>query len=117
MRKLLSSEEGVYEAVNAEALSKTFIGLHNDATFKLTAPYAAFTCFKRATSGGEFLLCDGRQVLRELDGWHESSHLLRWSKSFELEAELHDGHALEGIEHLHTELASTAQHQQTADRS
>ena len=66
VRKLLSSEEGVYEAVNAEALSKTFIGLHNDATFKLTAPYAAFTCFKRAKSGGEFLLCDGRQVLREL---------------------------------------------------
>ena len=32
VRKLLSSSDGVYEAVNAEALSKTFIGLHNDAT-------------------------------------------------------------------------------------
>jgi hypothetical protein len=66
VRKLLSPQDGVYEAVNSEALAQTFIGLHNDATYKLTAPYAAFVCFRRADSGGEFLVCDGRAVLSEL---------------------------------------------------
>ena len=66
VRKLLSSQDGVYEAVNSEALSRTFIGLHNDATFKLTAPFAAFACLQPASSGGEFLLADGRAVLAEL---------------------------------------------------
>lgn len=65
--------------------------------------------------GSMYILNDtlhkGQPVVRQLDGWHESSHLLRWSKSFEFEAELHDRHALEGTERLHTELASTAQHQ------
>ena len=66
VRKLLSKGDGIYEAVNSEELSKTFIGLHNDATYKLTAPFAAFVCFQPATHGGEFLLCDGRAVLAEL---------------------------------------------------
>lgn len=66
VRKLLSKGDGIYEAVNSEELSKTFIGLHNDATYKLTAPFAAFVCFQPATQGGEFLLCDGRAVLAEL---------------------------------------------------
>ena len=66
VRKLLSAADGVYEAVNSEALSKTFIGLHNDATYKLTAPYAAFACIRPASSGGDFLVVDGRQLLADL---------------------------------------------------
>ena len=66
VRKLLSKNEGIYEAVNAEELSKTFIGLHNDVTYKLAAPFAAFVCFEPALRGGEFLLADGRAVLAEL---------------------------------------------------
>lgn len=66
VRKLLSKNEGIYEAVNADELSKTFIGLHNDVTYKLAAPFAAFVCFEPAPRGGEFLLADGRAVLAEL---------------------------------------------------
>ena len=66
VRKLLSKGDGIYEAVNSEELSKTYIGLHNDATYKLTAPFAAFVCFQPASRGGEFLLCDGRAVLAGL---------------------------------------------------
>ena len=75
VRKLLSSQAGVYEAVNSPALSRTFIGLHNDATFKLTAPYAAFACLQQAESGGEFLLADGRAVLAELLSGHTDEAL------------------------------------------
>ena len=66
VRSLLRADNGVYEAVNAEALSATYIGLHNDATYALTAPFAAFCCFQPAASGGEFLLADGRAVLTDL---------------------------------------------------
>ena len=64
---LLAKEEGVYEAVNAQALAATYIGLHNDATWALTAPFAAFVCFEPAPRGGAFLVADGRRVLAELD--------------------------------------------------
>lgn len=67
VRALLSPSDGIYEAVNAPALSGTYIGLHNDATWKLTAPVAAFVCFRRAETGGAFLLADGRRILSELD--------------------------------------------------
>ena len=70
VRALLSADDDVYEAVNAPALASTFIGLHNDATFALTAPYAAFACFRPADRGGEFLVADGREVLRALEGDH-----------------------------------------------
>ena len=58
--------DGVYKAVDSESLSKTFIGLHNDATYRLAAPFAAFACFQAADRGGEFLLADGREVLGAL---------------------------------------------------
>jgi hypothetical protein len=58
--------DGVYRAVDSESLSKTFIGLHNDATYRLAAPFAAFACFQAADRGGEFLLADGREVLSAL---------------------------------------------------
>lgn len=67
VRSLLSPSDGIYEAVNAPALSGTFIGLHNDATWKLTAPVAAFVCFQRAETGGDFLVADGRRILSELE--------------------------------------------------
>ena len=66
VRSPLSGGQGVYEAVNAQSLSNTYIGLHNDATHALTAPFAAFVCFQPAARGGEFLLADGRAVLAEL---------------------------------------------------
>jgi hypothetical protein len=66
VRGLLSAADGVYQAVDSEALAGTFIGLHNDATYRLAAPYAAFACFRRAASGGEFVVADGRAILRAL---------------------------------------------------
>jgi len=67
VRSLLSKDSGVYEAVNAQALAATYIGLHNDATWALTAPFAAFVCFEPAPSGGAFLVADGRLVLADLE--------------------------------------------------
>lgn len=66
VRSLLSASDGVYEAVNAQALANTYIGLHNDATWQLTAPFAAFVCFQPAAEGGAFLVADGRRVLADL---------------------------------------------------
>ena len=72
---MLSASDGVYEAVNAEARARTFIGLHNDATMRLAAPFAAFCCFQPAVRGGDFLLADGRAVLAELHGSSELARL------------------------------------------
>ena len=66
VRSLLSARDGVYEAVDAVKMARTFIGLHNDVAFALGAPFAAFACFRAADSGGDFLLADGRAVLAEL---------------------------------------------------
>lgn len=57
--------QGLYEATSAPSLS--LAGLHNDATFRLTAPYAAFVCLRPAPIGGEFLIADGARVLRSID--------------------------------------------------
>ena len=46
----------------------------------------------------------------QLDGWHESSHFSRWTKNFELEAELHDGHATKPTVVVRTELSPDATH-------
>jgi len=68
LRKFLSKGDGVYEEVNKQALSKHYIGLHNESTFKKTAKSGAFVCFKPATvSGGEFLIADGEAIFRDLD--------------------------------------------------
>jgi hypothetical protein len=66
VRSLLSRSDGVYEAVDAQPLADTPIGLHNDATLKLAAPLAAFACFRKASSGGAFLVADGQAILRAL---------------------------------------------------
>ena len=57
----------VYEAVNKESRKNFFIGMHNEFVGKRAPRRAAFVCFKAAEEGGEFLLCDGRQVFRDLD--------------------------------------------------
>ena len=68
IRALLDSNAGVYKAVDSESLAQTFIGLHNDCTFALAPPYAAFCCFQPATlGGGEFLVADGREIFRQLN--------------------------------------------------
>uniref|UniRef100_A0A7S2EIE1 TauD/TfdA-like domain-containing protein n=1 Tax=Ditylum brightwellii TaxID=49249 RepID=A0A7S2EIE1_9STRA len=67
VRSLLSKSNGVYQAVDSEKLSQTFIGLHNDCTYELAPPFAAFCCFEQAHKGGEFLLANGREILYNLD--------------------------------------------------
>ena len=68
VRSLLSRKDGIYRAVDKQSLANTFIGLHNDCTFTMAPPYAAFVCFQKATvSGGEFLLADGREILNALN--------------------------------------------------
>jgi len=68
LRKFLSKGDAVYEEVNKQALSKHYIGLHNESTFKKTAKTGAFVCFKPATvSGGEFMIADGEAIFRDLD--------------------------------------------------
>ena len=68
LRKFLSKSDGLYEEVNKESLSKHYIGLHNESTFKKTAKQGAFVCFKPATvSGGEFFIADGERIFRDLD--------------------------------------------------
>ena len=52
-----------------------------------------------------------RPVMRQVDSWHEATHLLRWSSDFACEAELHDDHARADPANLHTELAANAQHE------
>ena len=52
-----------------------------------------------------------RPVMRQVDSWHEATHLLRWSSDFAYEAELHDDHARADPANLHTELAANAQHE------
>jgi len=43
------------------------VGMHNESTFKRTNRLGAFVCFKRAETGGEFLLLDGQKALAEMD--------------------------------------------------
>ena len=58
----------MYEEVNKDSLSKHYIGLHNESTFKKTAKTGAFVCFKPATEwGGEFFIADGERIFRDMD--------------------------------------------------
>lgn len=60
--------DALYEEVNKDSLSKHYIGLHNESTFKKTAKFGAFVCFKPATEwGGEFFIADGERIFRDLD--------------------------------------------------
>jgi len=66
-REVVSQKGGVYEAVNKPSRSNYFVGLHNEMVGVRTPRSAVFVCFKAAEEGGEFLLVDGRRMLKELD--------------------------------------------------
>jgi len=61
------SGQAVYEAVNKPSRAKFFVGMHNEMVGKRTVKRAAFVCFKAAEVGGEFILVDGRRMLRDLE--------------------------------------------------
>jgi len=68
LRKFLSKKDAIYEEVNKQSLSKHYIGLHQESTYKRTATYGAFVCFQPATiTGGEFFIADGERIFRDLD--------------------------------------------------
>jgi len=66
-RAVVSKKGAMYEAVNKPSRAKFFVGMHNESTFKRTNRLGAFVCFKRAETGGEFLLLDGQKVLADMD--------------------------------------------------
>lgn len=66
-RAVVSKKGAMYEAVNKPSRAKFFVGMHNESTFKRTNRLGAFVCFKRAETGGEFLLLDGHKALAEMD--------------------------------------------------
>lgn len=66
-RDAVDKDKGVYEAVNKESRSKYFVGMHNEQVGTRSPARAAFVCFKPADEGGEFLLCDGRKMLRTVE--------------------------------------------------
>lgn len=57
----------VYEASNKPGDSHVHIGIHFEGTPGEIPASLLFACFQPAESGGEFLVCDGRQVLRDID--------------------------------------------------
>eukprot|EP00282_Hemiselmis_andersenii_P007981 CAMPEP_0114126388 /NCGR_PEP_ID=MMETSP0043_2-20121206/9806_1 /TAXON_ID=464988 /ORGANISM="Hemiselmis andersenii, Strain CCMP644" /LENGTH=419 /DNA_ID=CAMNT_0001219375 /DNA_START=62 /DNA_END=1321 /DNA_ORIENTATION=+ len=76
-RPVVSGKNAVYEAVNKPSRAKFFVGMHNEMVGKRTVRKAAFVCFKQAEKGGEFLLTDGRRMLRDV----ETAVLKRWYDS------------------------------------
>jgi len=66
-RAIVNKKSAMYEAVNKPSRAKFFVGMHAESTFKRTNRLGAFVCFKPADQGGEFLLMDGKKVLRDLD--------------------------------------------------
>jgi len=65
-RAVVSKKGAMYEAVNKPSRAKFFVGMHNESTFKRTNRLGAFVCFKKAEKGGEFLLLDGRKMLKAI---------------------------------------------------
>lgn len=66
-RDAVNKDKGLYEAVNKESRSKYFVGMHNEQVGTRSPARAAFVCLKAADEGGEFLLCDGRKMIRSVD--------------------------------------------------
>jgi len=65
-RAIVNKKSAMYEAVNKPSRAKFFVGMHAESTYKRTNRLGAFVCFKAAETGGEFLLLDGKQVLRDM---------------------------------------------------
>jgi len=66
-RQTVSKSDGVFEAVNKPSLNRYFVGMHNEMVGTRTPKKAAFVCFKPAEEGGEFLVLNGQQMLRDLN--------------------------------------------------
>lgn len=66
-RAIVNKKSAMYEAVNKPSRAKFFVGMHAESTYKRTNRLGAFVCFKRAETGGEFLLLDGKQMLADMD--------------------------------------------------
>lgn len=66
-RAIVNKKSAMYEAVNKPSRAKFFVGMHAESTYKRTNRLGAFVCFKRAETGGEFLLLDGKQMVADLD--------------------------------------------------
>lgn len=64
---LLDDSSTIYETLNNPNDAATHLGLHYEGIPGIIPTSALFSCFQPADSGGEFLLCDGRQVFRDLD--------------------------------------------------
>lgn len=65
-RAIVNKKSAMYEAVNKPSRAKFFVGMHCESTYKRTNRLGAFVCFKQADTGGEFLLLDGKQMLKDL---------------------------------------------------
>jgi len=66
-RPMVDAKSAVYEAVNKESRANFYIGMHNEFVGTRAPRAAMFVCFKAADDGGEFMVCDGRRVFRDLD--------------------------------------------------
>jgi len=65
-RAIVNKKSAMYEAVNKPSRAKFFVGMHAESTYKRTNRLGAFVCFKAAETGGEFLLLDGKAMLRDM---------------------------------------------------
>ena len=65
---LLKGSSTLYETLNNPADAQTHLGLHYEGIPGIMPMSALFSCFHEATQGGgEFLVCDGRRVFRDLN--------------------------------------------------
>jgi hypothetical protein len=64
---LLEGSSTIYETLNNPSDAATHLGLHFEGIPGIMPTSALFSCFQAADSGGEFMLCDGRRVFRDLD--------------------------------------------------
>jgi hypothetical protein len=65
-RAVVNKKSAMYEAVNKPSRARFFVGMHNESTNKRTNRLGAFVCFKRAETGGEFLLLDGLKMMADI---------------------------------------------------
>ena len=64
---LLTGSSTIYETLNNPEDAATHLGLHYEGIPGVMPVSALFSCFQAAETGGEFLLCDGRGVIRDLE--------------------------------------------------
>ena len=64
---LLPGSSTIYQTLNSPEDAATHLGLHFEGIPGIMPSSALFACFQAAESGGEFLVCDGRRIFRDLD--------------------------------------------------